>query len=351
MPANSTKNTKAKKPAKPRADQVFQSKNSMRRDIAITVAAALLVVLGVVVYLNRVIIYDWFLAISYHAPAEVTAIEDEISLTDRAKLIFAASRPSLDNRDDFNRNCDSHETEISILGCYSDGHIYIYNINNNDLNGIKESTAAHELLHAVWERMNDSDRSRIGSELMNVYNDSKHHDLLASDLDTYSSADRMDELHSRIGTEIKDLPDELEKHYARYFKNQDLVVSFYDSYITPFRELDEEIRALEEELEKVDKEIDQKTSEYYKQAESLAKEIDEFNRCTATEGCFASNAAFLTRRNELLNAQAGLENLYNQTNEIVNHYNSLVVEYNSHILRGKELEKAMNSNIEEKEVD
>ena len=43
--------------------------------------------------------------------------------------------------------------------------------------------------------------------------------------------------------------------------------------------------------------------------------------------------------------------MYNQTNEIVNHYNSLVVEYNSHILRGKELEKAMNSNIEEKEVD
>lgn len=326
------------------ADQT--KKNNRTRDIAISAVAMVLVLLGVFVYLNRVNIYDWFSAISYQASAEVAAVQSKISLTDRAKLIFSATHPQLESRETFNDNCDAHTTEVSVLGCYSAGQIHIYDIKSTDLAGVIESTAAHELLHAVWERMSESDKSRIGRALTEVYNDSKYHDMLADDLDSYDPINRVDELHSRVGTQIADLPDALEEHYARYFSDQDEIVAFYDSYITPFRELDKEIQAIEEDLEKIGKEIDEKTAEYYKKAETLSREIEEFNRCANTEGCFSSNAAFLARRNELLGVQDGLENLFNQTNDIVNHYNSLVAEYNSHILRGKELEKAMNSNSE-----
>ncbi|MBQ3325855.1 hypothetical protein IJG79_01750 [Candidatus Saccharibacteria bacterium] len=327
-----------------------ETKRNQRRDLLIAAIAMVLVLLGVFIYLNRITIYDWVLAMSYHAPQEVTEVQNKISLTDRAGLIFAATHPSLEDREAFNKNCDSHTTEVSVLGCYAAGQIHIYNIQSPELNGVIESTAAHELLHAVWERMKDSDKSKIGKALMDVYNDSKYHDLLDSDLSSYDSADRVDELHSRIGTEIADLPDILEQHYARYFKNQDEVVSYYDKYITPFRELDEEIRELEQELEKTNKEIDEKSSEYYKRAELLSGEIDEFNKCARTEGCFANNSSFIARRNELLGAQSSLEDLFNQTNEVVNYYNNLVVEYNSHILRGQELEKAMNSNSEMEEI-
>ncbi len=330
-------------------DEKAKKKNAIR-DIIITVVAVLFVAIGIMIYLNRVIIYDWMLAISYNAPAEVSEIEEKIFLTDRAKMIFAAARPSLNERDEFNHNCDSHEKEVSILGCYTDGQIHVFNIESEDLDGIVESTMAHELLHAVWERMGESDKSQISVELMNVLNDERYHEMLMGDLDSYNATDKIDELHSRIGTEIADLPTVLEEHYARYFKDQDLVVDYYNSYIAPFRELDEEIHNLEEELERTSGEIDQKTADYYQKAESLSREIDEFNACTNTQGCFANNSAFIARRNELMNRQSELEELYNQTNDIVNYYNNLVGEYNAHILRGKELEKAMNSNIEENKL-
>ncbi|MBR3233241.1 hypothetical protein IKG12_00030 [Candidatus Saccharibacteria bacterium] len=316
------------------------------RNIILAVSALIVVLAGVFIYLNRIVIYDWLMAMSYRAPAEVAEVENKIALTDRAKLIFAATHPSMESREDFNEHCNSHEKEISILGCYSDGKVHIYNIQSSELNGILESTAAHELLHAVWDRTDSGEKSRLTNYLMDVYNDEKYHDLLSDDLDTYEQKNRIDELHSRIGTEIADLPEELEKHYARYFTNQDLVVDFYNSYITPFKELDEEIKALSAELESSNTEIEEKSASYYARAEQLLKEVDEFNACANTSGCFASNAAFLARRNQLMAEQVNLDGMYDEINSLVNHYNTLVIEYNANVLRGEELEKAMNSNAE-----
>ena len=321
-------------------------KNKSRNNIILAVSALIIVFIGVFIYLNRIVIYDWLMAMSYRAPAEVTAVEDKIALTDRAKLIFAATHPSMESRVDFNENCNSHEKEISVLGCYSNGRIHVYNIQSAELNGILESTAAHELLHAAWERTDGGEKSRLTNYLMDVYNDERYHELLADDLDTYDQKNRVDELHSRIGTEIADLPEELEKHYARYFTNQDLVVDFYNNYITPFKELDEEIKALSAELESANAEIEQKSANYYTRAEQLLKEVDEFNVCANTAGCFSSNATFLARRNQLIAEQTNLDGVYDEVNSLVAHYNSLVAEYNAHVLRGEELEKVINSNAE-----
>ena len=35
---------------------------------------------------------------------------------------------------------------------------YIYNVNDERLNGLKEVTAAHEMLHAAYERLPESDK-------------------------------------------------------------------------------------------------------------------------------------------------------------------------------------------------
>ncbi len=47
----------------------------------------------------------------------------------------------------------------AILGCYnpSSRDIYIYNVTNSELDGVKEVTAAHEMLHAAWERLSESE--------------------------------------------------------------------------------------------------------------------------------------------------------------------------------------------------
>ncbi len=327
-------------------------KDSQKRNLIIAIVMILVMILGVAIYLNRLLIKDLFLAISYSAPENVASVREKIQLTDRANLIFSATHPDLEDRDDFNENCNAHTIEISVLGCYSDGKIHIYNIQSKELNGIVESTAAHELLHAVWERLDGGEKFRLTDYLLDIYNDKKYHDLLADDLGTYGQAERIDELHSRVGTEIMDLPEELEQHYAKYFKDQDRIVGFYENYISPFRELEAEIDALSSELEELNEKIEQQSQEYYARAEKFINDAAEFNSCANTQGCFASNYAFQLRRNELVSEQSNLDALFDETNELVKQYNSLVAEYNNNVIRGAELERVMNSNSEiEKKID
>ncbi len=311
-------------------------------------ALALGLIAGFAFYLNRSVIFDWFSSLSYTPTAEVAEIKDSLGLTNRAELMFAATHPGLEEQDSFNSNCRSHNQEISVLGCYGAGKIHIYNINDEELNGVTESTAAHELLHAAWARMSNNEKNRIAKLLKSVYDDEKYHEALSEDLETYDEVERIEELHSRIGTEIANLPKELEEHYAKYFKDQDYIVSFYDSYITPFKELKEEIESLSDELEKLDDEIESKTSQYYKIADELSAKIDEFNKCAQTLNCFANNSIFYTRRSQLLSEQINIENSYNELSKLIDHYNTLVTEYNENVLRGEKLEQAINSNKEVK---
>ena len=325
-------------------------KGSVQKSIVTILVVGLITALGLGFYFNRQIIFDTISANTYTPDSEITNIESKIRLTNNGKTVFHASRPSLESREDFNQHCDSHDSEISVLGCYTGGKIYLYNIKSDELNGVVESTAAHELLHAEWERMSPTEKSDISTAINNVYNDPRFHDLLAEDLATYDEGERLEELHSRIGTEIADLPSELENHYAKYFENQDLVVDFYNSYITPFRELSDELDSLSVDLERLDHEIEEKTNDYRQRSEQLSNRIDEFNNCANTTGCFTSEATFYARRNELVAEQSNLNTIYENINSLVNQYNNLVAEYNENVLRGENLEKVINSNKQNAEI-
>lgn len=322
----------------------------MKKSIITILVVALITALGLGFYFNRQIIFDLISANTYSPTSEISAIESKIRLTDGAKTVFHASRPSLEDRKEFNDHCNSHDTEISVLGCYAGGKIYLYDIKSDELNGVVESTAAHELLHAEWERMTPSEKADVSSAINSVYNDSRYHDALAEDLSTYDETERLEELHSRIGTEIADLPDVLEKHYAKYFENQDLIVDFYNNYITPFRELSDELDSISDELKKLDQEIENETNSYRQRAEQLSGRIDEFNNCASTTGCFTSETTFYARRNELVSEQVAVDNLYEGLNNKIKQYNALVAEYNENVLRSETLEQVINSNKSNAEI-
>lgn len=320
------------------------AKNKNLKSIIAVAIAVLVIACGAGFFLNRGQIYDYISAQTFRPSEKIANVKDSIKLTSRAGTIFYATHPALMEKDAFNGACDSHDDEISVLGCYSGGQIYLYNIEDPELAGVVESTAAHELLHAVWERMGTNEKDEVTSYIKSVYDDEKYHELLAEDLETYEEEERIEELHSRIGTEIADLPAALEEHYAKYFENQDLIVDFYDSYITPFRELSEEIDAMSEKLEIMSAEIDEKTAIYYQDADMLSAEIDQFNACVSTPNCFATDAIFYARRNVLVGKQSALDSEYDALNDLIDQYNALVEEYNANILRGETLERAINSN-------
>ena len=279
--------------------------------------------------------------LGYTPSSEILALEEKVGFTDDAKVTFRATRPSLESRDEFNAHCQSYDQEISVLGCYTNDRIYLYNIPSESLAAIIPSTAAHEFLHAAWDRLPEAEKNEVSTYLLDVY--ASHRDMLAADLEIYDDAEQLDELHSRVGVQIADLPDYLETYYAKYFQDQDAVVAFYDEYIAPFNELQDETDSLKAEIDAEAAEIDARTAEYYSRSEALAKAVDEFNNCVAKGSCFNADE-YTTRRAELVAEQEALEEMYNDINAAVESYNEKVERYNNNILRTETLQNAINSN-------
>lgn len=331
----------------PRERRRKQRKNTIFIAFAM-VGLAILAVLAVL-YLDLGEFADKFKNINYTYPSEIAPIRDKLNLTDRGDTIFAASRPTLEDSDQFNQDCESYNDQISILGCYTRDTIFLYNIEvTPELDGIIESTSAHELLHAAWARLNDKEKSELSPVLEDVYNSNQ--DLLSSGLDTYATENRLDELHSRIGTQVANLPGILETHYAKYFNDQDVIVALYNHYSAPFNELRDKQSSLATQLTNLKAQIDSETEDYTTRQNALSDQISEFNNCASTAGCFATSASFNQRRAELVAAQAELSNLYNEIDNMINQYNTIVTEYNDSVFRTEKLENTINSNATAEEI-
>jgi hypothetical protein len=313
--------------------------NRLARDVSTIVICVC--ILAAAIFVDWGVISDRSRARGFEPTAEMSALKDDLSLTSRAKVIFSASHPAIKDREEFNKACEATNHDISVLGCYDGRHIFIYNISNPELDGIMQSTLAHELLHAVWDRLSDGDRRRLEPELERVYADNL--EKLEPRLNLYSEANFYDELHAIIGTEFADLSDKLEKHYAKYFNDQDAIVAFYNQYEVRFRELRDEAQALFAEIEANQELINAKTANYDDAVSELSAAIADFNR-RAENGSFTSNAAFNAERATLVAKQQELEQLYNEITELVNATNELIEKYNNNITRTQDLLDSVNSN-------
>ena len=311
------------------------------------ILAGLLAVV-IILILNRDRVYDYYRGLTYKPSAEMIEIRNSLNLTSEGEFIFNASQPALSERDEFNENCRPTDAETAILGCYVMENIYVYNIEDDQLRGIKELTAAHELLHAVFARMSDEERDGLESDLKKVYQDNK--DILKDDLKIYASSEQYEELYVRAGTEVKKLPDSLEKHYAKYFVDQDKVVSYYDSYIAVFRKLKAELETLEQEMNELNSKIDSMTLEYETRVAQYEKDVNTFNVCADTVGCFTSQWEFDTKRNALVNEMNALDALYDEISDLIAQYNEKVKVYNNDVIETNRLNDKMNSSVKPKEV-
>lgn len=288
-------------------------------------------------------IYDWYLGVVYAPSAEMAMIREKLGLTDEGKFIFNAVQPELNAAKEFNQNCRQEESETAVLGCYKDGSIYIYDITAEELGGIRELTTAHELLHAKWARMSEDERRGLTENLTHVFEDNQ--ELLESEIEPYDMGDRQEELYVRAGTEVKELPEELEKHYGEIFEDQDKIVDFYESYIVVFREIKAKMAGLLEEMEVLKEEISAKTAIYEQQAGQLEADIVSFNSCAEVEGCFSGKQEFYTQRKQLLAKQDEIGDLNEEINDLIGKYNAKVDEYNTDVTESRKLQDMINSNV------
>lgn len=319
-----------------------------QQKLVLWILGAFLILLGVLVFLNFVPIKDTLVGLSYTPSFEMSEIKSKLELTPSADRIFKASFPTLEEKEEFNRDCDSHDSEISVLGCFSGDKIYVYNIKSSELSGILESTTAHELLHAIWSRLSGSEKAKLTPVLESVYQENE--EMLKETLESYSDNDRLDELYVRVGTQVKNLPPELSAHYAKYFNNQPTIVGFYESYIAPFNELKSKNDALGKELETAKSEIDAETIEYEARLDDFNEAVKKFNSCATTENCY-TEATFYSRRAELVDEEGKLDDMFEELNNKIDDYNLKVEEYNKNILKSNSLQNIINSNSAPNELN
>ncbi|MBR3164344.1 hypothetical protein IKF15_03555 [Candidatus Saccharibacteria bacterium] len=288
-------------------------------------------------------IIDTIAGIGYTPDATMSQLIERISLSDSGDRILRASRPQLEDKTSFNQHCPTVSAKTSTLGCYYARHIYVYNIQNDDLDGIREVVLAHELLHAVWQRIDLRTRNdTIAPLLTEVYH--AHRDLLESHMEYYETDDQLDELHSVIGTQISPdlMPGALREHYERYFSDHRAIVSLYDQYNGRFMALKSRSDELAAQISAKKTAIETKTSAYQTSYERLNADIEDFNS-RAQDGYFSSQSNFTAERNSLIARQNRLSQEYAALSRLVDEANQLVAEYNKTVILQEELYSSIDS--------
>lgn len=290
--------------------------NSLRVWTGWLLAAALLAG-AALAWMERQWIVDSVAYYQYTPTPKVESVVNRLDLTDKGKFLFYASHPLVEGRDEFNEHCERREANSPILGCYSNGRIFVYDITDKRLSGIKEVTAAHELLHAAYERLSDSEKKHLDALLLAVYEDTESGELKErmAYYDKNQPGETHNELHSIVPTEVSDIGEELEEYYKKFFNNRKFIVDLHRNVSEQFHALSKESKKLSNQIDTLVKKINSTTSAYNEGVASLNQRVHSFNQRAQSPGGFSSNYDFILARNALNSERANLEQLRSQVEQ------------------------------------
>jgi hypothetical protein len=207
-------------------------------------------------------IKDWLILRNYQPTTEIKQLADESMMSDSARRVFYVNDPELNKKTDFVSNCpDSKKEQTIVLGCYHSNQagIFLLNVSDPRLNGVEQVTAAHEMLHAAYDRLSSSERQNVDAMLEDYYKNELADERIKSTIDAYRKSEPNDltnEMHSIFGTEIQTLPSNLEDYYKRYFTSRKAVVALSAHYQAEFTSREEAVEKYDARLEVLKREID-----------------------------------------------------------------------------------------------
>jgi len=301
------------------------------------------------VILNRQYVLDQFVVWSYQPTSSIALINERSGFSDTGTFYFYASQPELQTSEQFNTNCIRQEIASAILGCYTNQLIYIYDVPDAQLEGVEEVTAAHEMLHAAWERMSESERTKLSSMLDAVYsniNDPKLTERMAY-YERTQPGERHNELHSILATEFRNLNSDLESHYAKYFNDRSKVVALYEAYQSIFIALKQQADTASAELSTLKTSIDTKTNQYNSEAASISNAAADLKNSADSVDRTSQSAVntYNAKRQSLLNRIDALDVLRNTINSDTETYNTNVAAYNKLVVSSNNLNKSLDSTL------
>lgn len=277
----------------------------------------------------------------------VVGLVDKSGLSDKGKFYFYASQPKLDGTINFNRICGSVENIASILGCYVDDRIFIYDIYDLKLEGIREVTAAHEMLHAAYARLNKYERIKVDKLLINEYEKIKDSKSFSSRMEFYSKVEPgqiNNELHSLIGTEVADISPELEDYYKKYFKDRKIILNLNSKYLNAFQQLRDKAELLRLKINNIDIKIADKSDDYNLNITNLNQDVLDFND-KVLSGFFTVQSQLDLERDNLNFRVYALKLVRSEIESEISERNKAVDEYNLVAAESMELHNSIDSTL------
>ena len=330
-----------------RTKKLRKSQGSIRSVISLALSVGLILA-SFLLWQNRQYVLDWVAFHQYTPTSEIADIASRTKMTDEGTFYFYASKPQVENASQFNSSCERKEANSAILGCYANNRIFVYGITNQQLDGIKEVTAAHEMLHAVYQRMSDTDKQRIDELLEQEYKKMANNTELAERMNFYAkyeAGERYNELHSIVATEFPVISSELEAHYKKYFTDRAAVISLHESYASVFAALKTKSDELLAELKKLGPELETNSRNYNTAVKQLEADIEAFNRKATSGGFRSQESSFSSERTRLVNRSAALDAQRQQYNQDVARYEELRQEYNTTAASSQDLYKSIDSKL------
>lgn len=301
----------------------------LKRILAYVLLLALLS-LPVVVFLKAQALSDWWQLRGYTPPPAVVELAEQDKMTDYAKHVFFVNHPQIESDAvEFRSECRQNEQTI-ILGCYHSNQrgIFIFDVQDNRLDGVEQVTSAHEMLHAAYDRLSSKQRERVDKILTDYFNNNLTDQRIINTINAYKKTepnDIVNEMHSIFGTEIDDLPPVLEDYYKQYFSDRRAVVAFANAYEAEFTSREAKVKSYEIELSRLKAQIQAQETSLQIQLNNIntdRRRLDSLRDSGQTEEYNSGIDSFNSNVRAYNAAVAKLRS------DIAS-YNSLVEEYNS----------------------
>lgn len=317
---------------------------SARTWLIVLVSALVVLALSAVGILYGQRLVDSIRASQYQPTAQMMSVRERIGLTSRATDVFYATSPVIESKETFNASCHSEERTVAILGCYYRDRIYLYDIRDTQLDGTLEVTAAHEILHAVYQRLNFFERRKVDELIAAQYARLKDDANLKEIMQYYEKAEpgaESNELHSILGTTIAALSPELEQYYAQYLTDRGKVVALNAAYNKVFGDSKRQAKELEDRIKAAEPGIAADLAAYEADRRQLESDIESFNQEVASGG-YGTRGAFNAARGALVARVDAMNSRRDSINTRVAAYNADVAALNNLAIQVNHLYESIN---------
>lgn len=264
----------------------------------------------------------------YRPTPAIAALAAETAMTGLGRSHFYGGLPSVETGTSFTTDCPvTDDPGAQVLGCFHDGRIFLLDVTRPEVARIVAVTAAHEMLHAVYDALDRDERASVDAMTSKFFDTTTDARLrrVVGHYDARAPENRGNELHSLVPTQVTTMSPELDAYYTAFFRDRTAVLAAYQSYIGVFDALLARSDALRVAIGDLRARIDElraQSDAATREANQVALQIDSLR----AQGRLAEANALVPGQNDVVRrAQA----LNAEGNRLVGDYNARVDELNA----------------------